>query len=407
MAQVQLVPIESSVCRLERYLQCRNLGEEADVLYFAATYGLFEQICRTKSREAAELFKHKLDSVIAAYPDQRPALDWLKGSVDGALSRRIEQSEFDTLLAGADFRLILTNLMRSLLLIENADNDRVVELVNSEAALTRENYEVLASISNILNIEICIYWIASFDEYTRTETYSPRPGLTVDIYQIQMEGRVNTGLLYHEEHVKADSGQLVDLTKFPFTCLAGQTPGALTNCNSQEFQARYSNPNKTKPVSSDNKPPVPKLAPGPLSGSSYPSAPQPGSSYPAEPRSDSSNPSISKPGSNYPIGPQSVSQPGLINPFAPKPRYNPRIAPLIEEIFTIVNERTTENCDICSCATPRRMIYRDNICPANCKVCVVCMYEGLQRCRECPNCKNRTLSQLEIDLISGYWECLE
>lgn len=381
---IDRLPPSSLLSAYEAISQYRSLTVEQDGLYFAFIYGLFEQICRLKSQPYALFIQEKLQQVLSRTDASlREPFQWLISTIIEASMCRISGQDCNELLGLSNFRNILKAFLKEIL-----DLERVAFSPN----LHRTDEVVLRTFTRAFNCEVAIYtYTNSNEEYERTEIFSNQRGPTVNIYQAtQLNGLIETGLLYFQEFVNADLGSSARIDTFPFMCLPNMSaPMKVTRCNRVNYQQRFSNSDVSMPYSAGPK--GPPNYPG--LGSSYipQSSAQPISPYHAQfvnPNPYQQVPTYDR-GGFPPAHPYSSSQsmnlPMSANP--PGAYYG-------------------QSCQVCNRLSDQELLYKDISCTQQCVVCKICMYEQGIPNRHCPKCRNRGLSDMEISTIQVYYASL-
>jgi hypothetical protein len=351
--EVRALPPTQSIVSRENITCFRQLGSEQDILYLTVVYGLFEQVCRTKSRQHVYLIRSKLHE-ISNKTDQslRLPFDFLRNLVDQAGEGLISVQDCNTLIRLPNFRNILKAFLKEVLVSEG---------LSFTPDLQRDDMNVLLAVCRVFQVEIAIYWMVYLSpDYERTEIFSSSPGLTINIYQTQIDRVINTGLLYFQEFIEADAGTAApNYNAFPFACLPGQGMPRrfVERCNSSPFVQRYS------------KGGVTYAGPDPTNFRQYASTGVPPQAY-QDPRAFYRDPSASF---QPPPPPQYAADP------RPSQAGNPN------------------QCQVCNQVVHPSSMY--SACANQCIVCNQCMVTvGLPN-GACPKCMNRTLSQDEIQLI--------
>jgi hypothetical protein len=370
--EVRALPSDQSIVSRENISCFRQLGSDQDILYFSAIYGLFEQVCRTKSRQHLHLIYNKLHE-ISSRVDQslRPPFDFLRNVVVQAGEGLTSVQDCNTLIRFSNFRNTLKAFLKEVLVSEG---------LTFSPNLQRDDMNVLPAICRVFQVEIAIYWMVYLSpDYERTEIFSSSPGLTINIYQTQIGGVINTGLLYFQEFIEADAGSLANYTAFPFTCMPG--PGTprrfIERCNSSPFVQRYSKgPLYTGFNSAESTNFRPSTSPG-----------VPPQAYPPDPRAFQTAP------------PQAYADPRAFHTEPPRTYFpDTRTPPPSYPADPRQAQPASPNqCQVCNNVVHPSAIYTP--CPNQCIVCNQCMVTVGLPSATCPKCRNRMLSQVEIQLI--------
>jgi hypothetical protein len=217
----------------EHFTHYRELGSSRGTLYIALMYGLVEQICRTASYDLTRRLLNALQEMQPACgPKAQVSLESLRQLVMMASHKQITVESLGFYLQNEDFVLSLKTFIKKLL--------KLLDMQFSE--LSREDTAgFLPRFCKIFYVEVCIYWVTSLHCYERTEVFSRQSGQTINIYQAGIPTGVTSGLLYHEECFKADTGRPVNLYQYPFTSLPNLVlMRKVVMCTQAEYIERYS-----------------------------------------------------------------------------------------------------------------------------------------------------------------------
>jgi hypothetical protein len=225
----------------EHLTHFKQVDSEPDALYFALMLGFFEQLNRTKNHTCARLMANKIQALInTTNPTRASYWIWLKEVFEAAVSRSMTVEERSLKLREQSCRRIMKRALRSILAAEFVAKPAVRAHIK-QGVLTKDDHPVLDHFSSMLNVDLTIYTILSDQQYDRTEFSSPRPGIVIDVYQrLHSSGVLETGLLYHEEIVKADNMQDVVITGYPFACYPSLDKVRSVHCDSTFFEPRTS-----------------------------------------------------------------------------------------------------------------------------------------------------------------------
>jgi hypothetical protein len=171
----------------EGFTSCRKIEVENDPVLFSILTGMFEQTIRCRHLDVARAFRDafiaKVDAVEpscgASVSEQfQEIADLLRTALEGKLQlKKVEEAlnPFNS-----------CDLMQRLFIQGNPNKTWLIERLNDDIPVSRDDEVIIPWFCKTFGIEVCIYWLKGQSEYERNEFLSPRHGMIVNIYQNRM-----------------------------------------------------------------------------------------------------------------------------------------------------------------------------------------------------------------------------
>jgi hypothetical protein len=243
MMQTRALPPYHVLTVLEKHTHLRPVVAQGESMLLTAVYGIFEAIVRTKNQIVARLLINKIDEIASRVgTEYSRELAWLREGVALATTAQVLVQDTVKIIRTKDFNYFLDMLKAELMHSRSKQEAHVME---SRPVLQPDEIIALSRISALFNTELCIYQLLSDEHYERTEIFIDKPGLIVDMYQLQSDTATESGLVYHDDVMKVDLSQTTPQRRYPFVCQPAKDIMAVVRCSKDEYTPRMSNLDKT------------------------------------------------------------------------------------------------------------------------------------------------------------------
>jgi hypothetical protein len=225
----------------EGFTSYRKVEVDNDPLLFAILTGMFEQTIRCRHLDVARAFRDAFIAKVDAVEPSCGASDREQFQGIADLFCRALEGKLQPKKAREAFHAFNPcDLMQRLFIQGNPNKTWLIERLNEDTPVTRDDEVIIPWFCKTFGIEICIYWLESPNMYERIEFFSPKFGLIVNIYQRQTELETETGLLYFANQ----NDQEVLEPRYPNCCLPNKLTRRYLLCSPITIEPRLSKQNK-------------------------------------------------------------------------------------------------------------------------------------------------------------------